>query len=191
MSSARRKAAVGLLGLAVAWGEVVHWWASRERTHGRGVAEAVVVLGYRERGRERANTVNRWRVRAAVRSAGPQTRLVCCGGSRDGGVPEARLMARYAVQECGFTGPVMLEERSLSTWENVANAIPLVEDAERIVVVSDPLHGLKARLYLAKQRPDLAARLIRAADYRQGEWCLLKPLLAVHGLRRLRSARRR
>ena len=35
-------------------------------------------------------------------------------------------------------------------------------------------------------RPDLAARLVPAADYRPGEQLLMKPVMAVIGLRALR-----
>ena len=178
----------GTAGAALLWGELVNWRASRALTHAApGGAEAVVVLGYRNRDRERANVLNRWRVRAGLRSVDPHarsSRLVLCGAAAyyGDGLSEAALMARYARKERGFTGDLVLEERSRSTWENVAYAIPLIEGAERIKVVSHPLHARRARLYLQHQRPDLAGRMVRAADYRPGEWLPLKPLLAVHGL---------
>ena len=46
-------------------------------------SEAVVVLGFRNRGR-RANVVNRWRVRLGLRARQPElgpSRLVLCGGA--------------------------------------------------------------------------------------------------------------
>jgi uncharacterized SAM-binding protein YcdF (DUF218 family) len=75
----------------------------------------------------------------------------------------------------------------LTTWENITNVIPMLEDADRIKLVSQPAHGLKARVYLQRQRPDLAAKLAPAADYRPGEWLFLKPILAARGLRSLRA----
>lgn len=99
-------------------------------------------------------------------------------------------MSRYAVEELRFDGDIMLEDQSHSTWQNVANAIPMVEDVERINIVSNSLQAQKARLYLRRQRPDLAARLVRAADYQAGEWALLKPFLAVYGLATLAKAKR-
>lgn len=186
----------GLTGCAILWGEVVHWRASRDLTcPDRGGSEAVVVFGYRNRHPDRANALNRWRVRAALRSFDPIShggRLVLCGASHDGrGTSEAALMASYATRERGFTGEVLLDEESRTTWENVRNAISLIEDAQRLKFVSNPLHAQKARLYLHRQRPDLACRLVRSADYRVGEWAPLKPLFAAYGLVEMARARRR
>jgi uncharacterized SAM-binding protein YcdF (DUF218 family) len=174
-------AALGFVGFAALWAEVVHWRASRSMTSpDRGGSEAVVVLGYRNRSSEHANGLNRWRVRAGLRSIDPRapsSRLVFSGGPH-----EAALMAKYAVERCGFTGDVVCEEQSRTTWENIENVIPLIEDVERVKIVSNPLHAHKARLYLHHQRPDLACRMVRSADYRMGEWAPLKPLFAVYGL---------
>lgn len=95
-------------------------------------------------------------------------------------------MADYARAERGYRGPLLVETNSRSTWENVRNAIPLIEDADRIRIVSHPPHAEKARAYLCRLRPDLAARLVRARDYRFGEWMLVKPVLAWLGLRHSR-----
>ncbi|MFJ9553989.1 YdcF family protein [Nocardiopsis sp. NPDC101807] len=175
--------------LALAWSEWLNWrWSRALLGSGGGTADAVVVLGYRNP-QVRANAVNRWRVRAALRSipagGAHATRLVFSGGAVGSGVAEARLMADHA-KSLGFDGTVLLEDRSTTTWENVANVIPLIEDAERIAIVSQPAHALKARAYLRRLRPDLAARLVRADDYRPGEWVLVKPLLALYGLWALR-----
>ncbi|MBO0841021.1 MAG: YdcF family protein [Sciscionella sp.] len=143
------------------------------------------MLGFRNKNQRRANVINRWRVRAGLRSIDPNasaTRLVFCGGSVAGMRSEADLMARYARIECGFSGDSVLEDRSRSTWENVANAIPLIEGADRIKIVSNSPHAYIARQYLARQRPDLAVRAVRADDYRLGEWALLKPLFAAYSL---------
>lgn len=174
-----------VLGAVLAWGELEHWRAAH-RELGSGAAtedtvETVVVLGFRNRG-ARANAVNRWRVRAALRSRRTaDARLVCCGGAVAGGVPEAELLAQYARRKLGYSGALVLESESRSTWENIRNAIPLLEDAGPIKIVSHSPHAAKGRRYLRAQRPDLAERLTRGADYRFGEWILVKPLLAVIG----------
>ncbi|PZF81494.1 YdcF family protein [Jiangella anatolica] len=178
------------------WGEYEHWRASRRRLGAapatRPGREAVVVLGYRDAG-PRANVMNRWRVRAGLRSRRPElgpSVLVMCGGSTAGADSEAELMARYA-RERGYDGELLLEPASRTTWENIRNAVPLIADADRIAIVSHPLHAEKGRAYLHRIAPELARRLVRGADYRFGEWILLKPALAVHGRRRLRRLDRR
>jgi uncharacterized SAM-binding protein YcdF (DUF218 family) len=180
---------VGVVVLVVVWAEVLHWRSSRKLTNpDRGGTEAVVVLGYRNKGNERANALNRWRVRAGLRSIDPKapsSRLVFSGGPH-----EAGLMARYASGLDRFAGEVVVEEKSRTTWQNVEEVIPFLEDVERVKFVSNPLHAEKARLYLRLQRPDLASRMVRAADYRVGEWAPLKPLFAAYGLLDLAKTRR-
>lgn len=157
--------------------------------HGEGVSEAVVVLGFRNP-QATANFINRWRVRAGLRSVVADhmrdTRVIFSGGPTSTGAAEAQLMADYAKSVLGFDGTVFLEDHSRTTWENVTNVIPLLEDVDRIKIVSQPAHALKARAYLRRQRPDLAERLVLAADYRPGEWLIVKPLLALYGLWTLR-----
>ncbi|MFD5594288.1 YdcF family protein [Streptomyces griseorubiginosus] len=175
---------------ALAWGEWLNWRWSRVLVGDRaGTPTAVVVLGYRNPG-PTANLINRWRVRAGLRSVAAadagETRVIFSGGENGAGGTEAQLMADYARSVLAFDGTVFLEDRSTTTWENITNVIPLIEDVDRIKIVSQPAHALKARAYLRRQRPDLAAKLVRAEDYRVGEWMLVKPLLALYGLWTLR-----
>lgn len=181
----------------VAWAEVVHWQASWRRLGDDAgptpTAEAVVVLGYRNPGR-RANYVNRYRVRAGLRSLdgdATETVLVLCGGPVGGKVSEAELMARYARDRGGYTDPIRLDTDSTTTWENIRNAIPLVEDMDSIKIVSNSLHAEKGRAYLWELRPDLAERLRHSKDYRFGELVLVKPLAAVIGMTNLARLRPR
>jgi uncharacterized SAM-binding protein YcdF (DUF218 family) len=81
---------------------------------------------------------------------------------------------------------IEVEVASRTTWENVRNVIPMLQGVDRIVFASNSVHAEKARLYLWRQRPDLAARLDRADDYRLGELQPLKPVLAWIGTRNLR-----
>ncbi|MEU4682538.1 YdcF family protein [Streptomyces xinghaiensis] len=188
----RRRTGLAIAGAAtLAWGEWLNWrWSRALVGDGGGGAEAVVVLGYRNP-RARANAINRWRVRAGIRSitAGRArgTRVIFSGGATSGGAAEARVMADYAQSVLGFDGTMLLEDRSGTTWENITNVIPLLEDVDRIKIASQPAHALKARAYLWRQRPDLAERLVRADDYRLGEWIVVKPLLALYGLWALRG----
>ncbi|WP_201299530.1 YdcF family protein [Aeromicrobium sp. 9AM] len=150
----------------------------------------IVVLGFRNAG-SRINLINRWRVRIGLRSVDDRrdTLMIFSGGSTRGRHSEAELMGDYAAHTQGFGGRIILESQSRSTWENVANSLTLIENFDRIKIASQPAHALKARIYLRRQRPDLAARVARARDHRVGEWLPLKPLLAVHGLWTLRRVR--
>lgn len=120
----------------------------------------VLVLGHADTGTT-AGAQNLARVRAALAVARPGDLLVCSGGAVAGPVPEARLLAD-AARGLGWDGSIRVEEESGSTWENVARSVPLLEDATRVVIVSEPVHAAKARRFLARQRPDLAARLAPA-----------------------------
>lgn len=241
-----------------------------ENAVGAGVGKAVVVLGFANRG-ARANFVNRYRVRAGLRSLGSEGRrgaklrslksdglraaasrrasavrrestirqspgdvsvsesraafadasvarivrasavsgiaplsavsciahasaaaevLVLCGGAVSGPVPEAEVMESYA-RARGYEGPIRLDRESRSTLQNIENAIPLIEDAASVAIVSNSVHALKGRILLRHLRPDLADRLVRGADYRFGEQILVKPIAAVVGLADLRALRRR
>ncbi|MEW2573048.1 YdcF family protein [Streptomyces sp. NPDC047070] len=188
----RRRTAVAVavaVGATLTWGEWLNWRWSRALVGSRqGASETVVVLGYRNP-EPTVNFVNRWRVRAGIRSVSggvPDTRVIFSGGPVGSQRSEAELMAEYAKSVLDFEGTVLLEDRSTTTWENITNVIPLLEGVDRIKIVSQPAHALKARAYLRRQRPDLAQRLVRAGDYRPGEWTLRKPLLALYGLRTLR-----
>lgn len=183
--------AVGLL----AWAEAMHWRTSRQALGAsparRGGTEAVVVLGYRDRG-PRANLVNRYRVRVALRSQDPvasESVLVLCGGAVGGHVPEAELMARYA-REHGYAGELLLDTESRTTAENIRNAIPLIAGADAIKIVSHAPHALVGREHLWTMRPDLAARLVRADDARPGEAPLLKIAAAIIATRHRRRQSR-
>jgi len=174
------------VALALIGSEVAHRLAStrgldRRRAGAEVGREAIVVLGYGNRG-PRANAINRYRVRAGLRSMDPRatsSTLVLCGGSVMGAEPEARILARYARDELGYRGPLVLEDTSTSTRENIANAIPFLEDADTIRIVSDSVHAAKARPYLRELRPDLAERLARAEEYRVGEVPWMKPTVLV------------
>ena len=150
-----------------------------------------MVLGYKNTG-DRANFLNRYRVRAGIRSIDPaatESVLVLCGGIVAGDLPEAELMERYARDERGYTGPILLDRISRSTWENIQNATPLIEDAESIKIVSNSLHAEKGRAHLWKLRPDLADRLSRGEDYRFGEIIVVKLAAAALGMKNLRVPR--
>ncbi len=179
----------------LSWAEWLHWRASTRRLgHSTDPAgrEAVVILGFKNRGSS-ANYLNRYRVRAGLRSLNKAAResvLICCGGSVGSGTAEAELLRDYAVKR-GYAGPIRLDRESTTTWQNVQNAIPLIEGFDVIKFASNSLHAETARAYLWKQRPDLAMHLARADEYRLGEITFTKPLAAVIGLIKLTASNAR
>lgn len=144
------------------------------------------MLGYGNRG-ERANFVNRFRVRAGIRSLDPtaaRNLLVLCGGPVHSATPEATVMQRCA-RDLGFRGAIELETASRSTWENITNAIPMIEHADTIAIVSNAPHAERGREILWRQRPDLAARLVRGAEHRFGA----TPVMTILGALRVVHAK--
>ncbi|MBS1898236.1 YdcF family protein [uncultured Microbacterium sp.] len=179
-------AALAAAGAAfLLWGEVVSARASRRglATGRPGARRTVLVLGYGNRG-ARANAVNRFRVRAGLRTLRTEDDvLVFSGGAVRGAEPEAQILARYAAQR-GFSGTTLVETASRTTEENIANSLPLLEDAVELAIVSNALHAERARGLLRAARPELAARLIRADDYRFGEITVIKAIAAALTLRK-------
>ncbi|MDN5769290.1 MAG: YdcF family protein [Microlunatus sp.] len=177
-----------LAEVATALGEIVYWRASRQHLGPAGTtpprSEVVLVLGYPSRPGGRLHPLQRWRTEIAVRSLDPscpEGHLVFSGASPRAGRSEAAVMAAYARNVLGVpSGRIVLEERARSTWENVAFGLAHLEGAETVKVASDPLHARKARRYLWQQRPDLAARLVQADDYRPLERSWLRFPLVVH-----------
>jgi hypothetical protein len=185
---------VGVVVLGLAGCEWATWRASREaipadRRDSRRIepGEAVVVLGFP------APVLHRWRVRIAVRSTDPATaRFVFTGAPKWGPRSEAQMMADYAVRVLGVPGDnVVVEEGATTTVENIANSIPLIDDAPAIKIASDTFHARRGRRVLADQSPRLARRLVRTRDYLPGEWGLLHAVMAAWQLGRTLRARRR
>lgn len=104
-----------------------------------------------------------------------------------GTVAEALLLRDFIQDALGWDGPLSVEPESRSTWENVRNALPWIEAADWVAFASNGLHAEKARVYLGRQRPELARRIVAADDYRFGEAALLKPVFAAVGLWKLRA----
>lgn len=169
---------------AVALGETAAWLATRSAPRSlRGARCAIVVLGFPSTRRGTVSAVQRWRVRIAVRTlaAVDDGWLIFTGGATLGAAEsEAEVMARHAIEQLGVAADrVHVEPTARSTWENVHRSLPIAErlGAEQISFASDSIHAWRARLYLRRQRPDLATRIVRADDHRWFEYWWFKPLM--------------
>lgn len=182
------------MGCRSVWGVAAGLWAAAEiieavaaRCLVKGATrEAVVVLpGFRNENPARINRINRWRAGVALRTArhlGPGTRIIASGGDPAGvGVAEADLLAAE-LRRRGFTGEIITETQSRTTWENARRVLPLLGSASCIAVASNPLHGLKLRLHLAALEPGLRQRFVAAQDYRPLELGPLRVLSTVIGV---------
>lgn len=182
--------------MATVLADVLHARAAR-RGHGPRASATtaakgyVVLLGFANR-RSQINMINRWRARIAVRCARrrPAATIICTGGAVRGRTAEAELLRRYLRADLGWSGQIIVENESRSTWENVCNVMPLLVDADWITFASNSLHAEKARAYLRRQRPDLAPRLVPGHDHRWGEMAAVKPMFAVVGLWKLVQSQR-
>lgn len=146
---------------------------------------AVVVLGYPSRRNGRPHPIQRWRAELAVKSAAAYgaEMVVFTGGAGRSLRSEAAVVAELA-EVMGLTSvSVLLEEQSTNTWENVAAAAELVGTADVIVIVSDPLHAARARLYWLKQRPADSDRVfITGCSGFWDHWWLKLPTAGHAGL---------
>ena len=94
-------------------------------------------------------------------------------------------MAAYAVQLGVPATAVRTETKAMSTWQNIELSLPMVDGFDRLAIVSDPLHAACGRRFVRAQRPDLAAHLVSAGEYR-----LLERPLAQGAHRGIRDLRR-
>lgn len=193
MTLGKRCAIVGAVSVLFGWAEWTTWRASRDAlargaTNPRHVipGECVLVLGCPY------PVLYRWRVRIAVRSTDPGTaQFVFSGGAVRTTVAEAQMMADYAVHELGVPPRnVIIEDQSRTTVENIRLSAPHMADSPAIKIASDTFHAQRARHILHAESPYLARKLVRAADYRPGEWGPMHIAAVVFERYRARRARR-
>jgi uncharacterized SAM-binding protein YcdF (DUF218 family) len=105
--------------------------------------ECAVVFGSAvQRGSEAGPGIRR-RVRTAVDllEAGEVERLIFTGGLGEGNeLTEAQVMQNVAVQLGVNQSVIQTENASTSTWENIENIRPLIEDCDSTVGISDRYH---------------------------------------------------
>lgn len=193
MTAGKSWAAVTAAALTVVfgWAEWSTWRASRSAlpagaTNPRQISagECVLVLG------NPLPILHRWRVRIAVRSTDPdRARFVFSGGAVRSKIPEAQMMADYAVRQLGVPAHnVVIEDQSTTTVENIKYSAPMMADSPAIKIASDTFHALRARRILRDESPELADHLVPARDYIPGEWGPLHAVLVAFECYRERRA---
>lgn len=187
MSRSHRAAIVSCLagaGVLALLPDLAHRWAAAQSYGGQAIevgTEAILVLGCPSRDDGSLHPLQRWRCDIAARTMNPRVgRVVFTGRTGDREASEAAVMAESA-RSLGIPDRVVvLEEEARSTWENLHYSAQLVEEFDVVRIVSDPMHGWRARQFLAGQRPDLAAKLAPARDHRWLERPVLKTRTFVY-----------
>lgn len=109
--------------------------------------DAIIVLGARVLPGGVPSGALRARVEQAVSlfKAGAAPKLLFSGGLGDHGPTEARVMRRLAVSLGVPEDACVLEEQSHSTDQNAQLSLKLLKPTDKLIVVSDPYHLLRAR----------------------------------------------
>jgi len=88
----------------------------------------------------------------------PGDRVICCGGTGRHPPSEAEAIAAI-LRAQGIPGDaILLEDRSATTWENIALALPLLDrlGVRAVTIVTDGYHATRARM--VARHHGLAAR---------------------------------
>jgi uncharacterized SAM-binding protein YcdF (DUF218 family) len=145
--------------------------------------DALIVLGGRVDGDGRLGYSSRRRVEAAVRLlAGGQARAaIMTGGLGENHplTPAASLMRAHAIEAGAAPEAVLVEPRSVSTFENLRLSFEIARERglERLAVVSDPFHLPRAAALAAYfGEPEIG--LVAAPGFDRESWYLRWAILA-------------
>jgi len=163
-----------LLVIALVTGtNAAYWLGERLEDDPQGTGScAVLVLGHPTRADGRPDPVQAFRVEAGVeafRRNGCKA-LVLSGGAAHNRYVEAETMAELARRPGVPSTALIVEGKSTTTWENIGCSTPLLRDYDRILIVSEFLHALRAKGYACEQDESLCER-VRAVGP-MGPWNL-------------------
>lgn len=160
--------------------EVRQWNANASLPRPRGGSRALLVLGCPPKDDGSLGDTQRWRVTMALRSWRPGDRIVVSGAAGRGLPSEADVMGDYARARGVPSASIVRETRARTTRENVLFSTRALADADDIMIISDPLHALRARVAMREFAPDLSARVVSTPGYRIGEHPWPKTLSALY-----------
>lgn len=130
---------------------LLHLYGRRERVRH---ADAIVVLGSHVNAQGVAGSSLRNRTLKAVElyRRGYAANLICTGGVGDNPPAESVAAREVALQQGVPEHAIHLEDRSISTWTNLALSQPVCRehDWKKIILVSDPYHLWRASRYATK-----------------------------------------
>ena len=160
--------ALALLALLALVAEGVFWLGStlavRPPVSGNC---AVLVLGDPSNADGSPNPAQRARVAAGTLAYRRNhcERIIMSGGAAHSASIEADAMARLALADDVPAAQLVIESRAQNTWQNVEYSLPFLDGFAHLFVASDPLHALRGRRYLCKQRPLWCDRVAVAPAY--------------------------
>lgn len=174
---------------AVAVAEFTDWAARRGTAIPKTGDGAIVVLGFPGTNAV-GRAVQRWRVQMAVsahRRLGT-THVIFSGGVPRSVESESSQMAAYARGLGLDEREIVLEEASVSTWENTLFAASLVRDERFVVLVSDGVHARRARAYWRCQHPDTSVEVFVDPAFRLLDHVWLKfPATVANSVRSVKD----
>ncbi|WP_165964865.1 YdcF family protein [Periweissella cryptocerci] len=142
---------VGVIYAAVCLGLIM----SEHRAKPMAQPDTIVVLGAQVKGKNAATAhpakmlAERLRTAAVYAKANPTVKIVVSGGQgTDEPISEAAMMSQY-LQAHGVHNPIIEENKSINTQQNLANSKKITRLGQTVIVTSD-FHMYRA-LYLAKK----------------------------------------
>jgi uncharacterized SAM-binding protein YcdF (DUF218 family) len=160
--------AVAILAALALGAEAVFWLGSTLAVQPAVAGRcAVLVLGYPSEVDGSSNPIQRIRVAAGVDAFRRNRceRIVISGGAAHNAAVEAEGMARLAEEAGVAAAQIVREDRAQNTWQNVEYSLPFLDGFAHLFIASDPLHALRGRRYLCKQRPAWCDRVAVAPAY--------------------------
>ncbi|KPN70792.1 hypothetical protein AKG09_10305 [Neisseria sp. 83E34] len=167
-----------LFAAVLAWGAIVYYIyhlaeeAKKRPMQAIAPADAIVVLGNAVNRNGAPNPCLRSRVEAGVSLyyADKASILLMSGGTDGDGSNEAEAMRDIALSLGVPAAHIRLENRSESTYENLAFSTPLLSGQNRIVLVSDGFHLARAEWLAAKQWPQKNVQSYSGAGCGEPDW---------------------
>jgi len=157
----------------VAGTNAAYWLGEHREDDPRGTGNcAVLVLGHPTRADGTPDPIQGFRVEAGVeafRRNGCEA-LVLSGGAAHNGYVEAETMAELARRSCVPSTALIVEGKSTTTWENIGCSTPLLRGYDRVLIVSESLHALRAKGYACRQDESLCDRVLAVGP--MGPWDL-------------------
>lgn len=151
----------GFLPLLLMWATSVAWLhyqavQAEKASQNIKPADIAVILGNSVNRRGKPNPCLRSRVEAGVAlyRQNKVSRLLMSGGTDGDGSNEAAAMQSMAIDMGIPPEHIRIENKSESTFENIALSAPLLQDVSNVIIVSDAFHLARAKWLVNRHLKD-------------------------------------